>query len=276
LLGAYKALSNHDKLYTPVQGKTYSLFAEGDDSEHYFSEIKRLADVFLQRVPDERRLLGLIQKVGARPFLLGLKTTGADRKTLKFVRETLRQSLSIYTQNVTDHLKTLPIEKRIDSTLATTEEKYHLYMLEIELVNRIYRAEFKRSEYKFALIAHCLRDFRPECRSEEGEFEAVCRGCTDDCLVHLGSVLLEKYGIKPYISVEMDQERLFRRLKQAHPSIGALGIACIPELATGMRLCIRTGIPPVGIPLNANRCARWMSQAHETSFNLEQLEELLK
>ncbi|MGO8761212.1 MAG: DUF116 domain-containing protein [Desulfobaccales bacterium] len=269
-------MSNHETLYTPVQGKTYSLFAEGDASEPYYTEIKRLADVFLQRCPDEKRLLGLIQKVGERPFLLGLKTTRADRKTLQFVRETLRQSLSIYTRNVSNHLKTLPIAKRIDSTLATTEEKYHLYMLEIELVNRIHREDFKRSEYKFALIAHCLRDFRPGCRSEEGEFEAVCRGCTEDCFVHLGSVLLEKYGIKPYISVEIDQERLFRRLKQEHHSIGALGIACIPELAMGMRLCIRTGIPPVGIPLNANRCARWMSQAYETSFNLEQLEELLK
>jgi hypothetical protein len=119
--------------------------------------------------------LDLIQKVEKRPFLLGLKTRGADGKTLQFVRETLKQSLSIYTRNVSNHLKTLPIEKRIDSTLATTEEKYHLYMLEIELVNRIYREEFKRSEYKFALIAHCLRDFRPGCRSEEGEFEAVCR-----------------------------------------------------------------------------------------------------
>ena len=276
LPGAYKALTNHDKLYTPVQGKTYSLFAKGGDSEHYYTEIKRLADVLLQRRPDEKRLLGLIQKVGERPFRLGLKTPGADRKTIQFVRETLRQSLSIYTQNVSHHLKTLPLAKRMDSTLATTEEKYHLYMLEIELVKRIHREEFKRSEYKFALIAHCLRDFRPGCRSEAGEFEAVCRGCTKDCFIHLGSVLLEKYGIKPYISVEMDQEKLFRRLKQGHPSIGALGIACIPELAMGMRLCLRTGIPPVGIPLNANRCTRWMSQAHETSFNLEQLEELLK
>jgi hypothetical protein len=273
---SFKALSNHEKLYTPVQGKTYSLFAEGDDSERYYAEIKSLADVFLQRCPDEKRLLGLIQKVEKKTFLLGLTTTGADRKILQFVRETLRQSLSIYTQNVSNHLKSLSFAEWIDSTLATTEEKYHLYMLEIELVNRIYREEFKRSEYKFALIAHCLRDFRPECRSEEGEFEAVCRGCTEDCFIHLGSVLLEKYGIKPYISVEMDQERLFRRLKQEHPSIGALGIACIPELAMGMRLCIRTVIPPVGIPLNANRCDRWMSQAHETSFNLEQLEELLK
>jgi len=276
LPGAYKTLSNHSKLYTSVQGKTYSLFAEGDDSKHYYAEIKRLADVFLQRCPDEKRLLGLIQKVGERPFLLGLKVTAANRKTFQFIRETLRQSLSIYTQNVSDHLKTLPMAKRMDSTLVTTEEKYHLYMLEIELVNRIHKEEFKRSEYKFALIAHCLRDFRPECRSEEGEFEAVCKGCTEDCFIHLGSILLEKNGIKPYISVETDQERLFRRLKQEHASIGALGIACIPELAMGMRLCIRTGIPPVGIPLNANRCARWMSQAYETSFNLEQLEELLK
>jgi hypothetical protein len=72
-------LSNHEKLYTPFQGKTYSLFAEGDDSEHYYAETKRLADVFLQRCPDEKRLLGLIQKVGERPFLLGLKITGAER-----------------------------------------------------------------------------------------------------------------------------------------------------------------------------------------------------
>ena len=138
-------------------------------------------------------------------------------------------------------------------------------MLEIESVNRIYREEFKRSGYKFALFAHCLCDFRSGCLSVKGDIEALCRGCTDDCLVRLGSVLLEKYGIKPYISVELDQEGLFRRLKQEHPSIGALGIACVPELAMGMRLCLRTGIPPVGIPLNANRCARWMSQAHETS-----------
>jgi hypothetical protein len=271
-----QTLSNHQKLYTPVQGKTYSLFAEGGASEHYYAEIKRVADELLQRCPDQKRLLGLIQKMGKGPFLSGLNTPGADRKIRQFIKETLSQSLSAYTVNVSNHLKSLPLAKRSDSTLTTTEDKYHAYMLEIELVNRIYREDFKRSEYKFALIAHCLRDFRPECRSEKGDIEAVCRGCTEDCFVRLGSVLLEKYGIKPYISVEIDQEKLFSKLKQEHPSIGALGIACIPELVRGMRLCIHLGIPPVGIPLNANRCARWMSQAHETSFNLEQLEELLR
>ncbi len=112
-----KALLKPKKLYTPVQGKTYSLFAEDDDSEHYYAEIKHLADVFLQRCPDVKRLLGLIQKVGKKPFLLGLKTTGADRKTIQFVRETLRGSLSIHTQNVSSHLKNLPYAQRVDSGL---------------------------------------------------------------------------------------------------------------------------------------------------------------
>jgi hypothetical protein len=269
-------LSNKSIQYTPVQGKTYSLFAEGDAGEGYFTAIKCLTDEFLQRCPDEKRLLSLIQKAGKRRYLSGLTTTKTDRQTLQFVEETLRKVLSIYTQKVSNHLQTLPLTKRTDPALTTTEKQYHLYVLEIGLINRIYRADFKQAEYKFALLAHCLRDFRPTCRSVKGDIEAVCQGCTEDCLIRLGSVLLEKYGIKPYISVEMDQERLFKKLKQGHPSIGALGIACIPELAMGMRLCLRSGIPPVGIPLNANRCARWMSQAYETSFNVEQLEELLR
>ena len=101
-------------------------------------------------------------------------------------------------------------------------------------------------------------------------------GCTRDCFINLGSLLLRKYNIEPHISLEIDQERLFKKLKTAHPSIWTLGIACIPELARGMRLCIKIGISPVEIPLDANRCARWMKQAHESSFNLEELENLLK
>lgn len=269
-------MSENNIIYNPVQGKTYSLFADAANSQSYFAAIKYLADLFLERCPDAKKLLGLIRKAGKRPFLARLKISRPERQLLDFVRETLPQSLSLYTREVSEHLQTLPLSRRTDPTLTTSEEQYHLYMLEIELVNRLYRKEFKQARFKFALLAHCLRDFQPACRSVPGDIEAVCRGCTEDCLIHLGSVLLEKYGIKPYISVEMDQERLFRRLKKEHPSIGALGIACIPELAMGMRLCLKLGIPPVGIPLNANRCARWLSQAHETSFNLEQLEELLQ
>jgi hypothetical protein len=43
---------------SPVQGKTYSLFAEGDDSEGYFAEIKHLAEAFLQRCPEPKKAIG--------------------------------------------------------------------------------------------------------------------------------------------------------------------------------------------------------------------------
>ena len=101
-------------------------------------------------------------------------------------------------------------------------------------------------------------------------------GCTEECFIRLGSRLLKNYGIQPYISITIDQEKLFKKLKAEHPNIGALGIACVPELAQAMRLCISLGISPVGIPLSANRCARWMKQAHESSFSLEELEELVR
>lgn len=199
-----------------------------------------------------------------------------DDTLLALIRKTLHEALHPYTTGVKEHLKSIPLSQRFDRTIGTKEEGYHLYMLEIELVNRIYREAFRKSGFKFALLPHCLRDFRPRCASASGDIEQVCMGCTDDCFINLGSVLLKKYGIHPYISITIDQEKLLRRLKAEHPDIGALGVACIPELARGMRLCMRLGIPAVGIPLNANRCGRWMKQAHETSFSLEELEELLR
>jgi hypothetical protein len=149
-------------------------------------------------------------------------------------------------------------------------------MVEIELVNRIYREAFRNSEYRFALIGHCLRDFRPECRAASGDIEEVCRRCTEDCFINLGSALMKRYNIHPYISVSMELEDLFTKIKAEHPGTAALGIACVPELVQGMRLCIKLGIPPVGIPLDANRCSRWMKECRESSFNLSELEKLLQ
>lgn len=254
--------------YKPLKGKSYNLFGESTRTEQYYITIKSVVDALLKEIPNEQELLKRVQALHKKK---SRRKAGSDLTIL----ETLKESLSEYTAAVKRHLKELPIRKRFDEVLTTREEQYHLYMLEIELVNRIYREEFKKSEYKFALIAHCLRDFREKCEAMPGDIEAVCRHCTKECFINIGSVLLKKYGIKPYISIEMDQEKLFKNLKKEHPSIGALGIACVPELALGMRLCIKLGIAPVGIPLDANRCARWTGKARETTYSLEELEALL-
>ncbi len=244
----------------PIQGKTYSLYGQSNTSDHYFKVIKYLADLCLQKFPgyDEKQFLSQLKKVK------------------KNIKETLGISLAVYTNGVKDHLKRLSPWGWFDSTLRTTEAKYHLYMLQIELVNRVYKDAFKNSKYKFALLPHCLRDFRLKCLSSPGDIEHICKGCTKECYIHRGSKILKKSGIDPYISVTMDQETLLKEIKHKHHSVGVLGIACIPELARGMKLAIRLGIPPIGVPLDANRCDRWMGKAKESSFNLDELENLVK
>jgi hypothetical protein len=260
-----------------LKGKTYSLYGDAAGTDKYYSLIRELTDVFLEQCPDEKRLLDQIQKASkGSSFIRRLKGSQIDKPLITYINKTVKERLSIYTSGVQKHLKTLPLSKRFDETLKTKEYQYHLYMVEIELANRIYREAFKKSDHKFSLIAHCLRDFRPECKSVSGDYESICKGCTKDCFVHFGSVLLKKHGIHPYISVSMDLERLFKKIKAEHQSVGALGIACVPELVAGMRLCIKLGIPAVGIPLDANRCARWMKKSSESSFNLRELEELIK
>ncbi len=272
-----KEMAGREERDRAFKGKTYSLFGNGAGTEKYYSTVKNLADLFLQRCPDAKRLLLQVRRAGEKEPLFKKRGKGdADPSLISFIKNSLGNALPEYTTGVARHLRELPPSKRFDDTLTTKEEQYHLFMIEIELVNRIYREAFRKSDFKIALLPHCLRDFRPQCRMVQGDIDAVCRGCTEDCFINLGSLLLKKYGITPYISVERDQESLFRKLKNAHPDIGALGIACIPELARGMRLCIRLGIPPVGIPLDANRCARWMKEAHESSFALKELEELIR
>ena len=262
--------------YRPVTGKTYTLFGDDVLTDRYYSIIRAILDTLLLVCPDKMTLLLHIQEAGIRRHSFKKSSDLIDPTLISLIRKNAHEALSAYTRGVKEHLRSLSLSQTSDETLRTEEKQYHLYMLEIELVNRIYKEAFKKSEYKFALLPPCLRDFRPECHSVPGDIEAVCMGCTEECFINLGSLLLKKYGINPYIVVEMDQEKLFRKLKAEHPSIGALGIACIPELARGMRLCINLDIPPVGIPLNANRCRRWMNITQESSFSLEELEELIK
>jgi hypothetical protein len=68
---------------------------------------------------------------------------------------------------------------------------------------------------------------------------------------------------------------LLNRLRKEGKKVGVLGIACIPELVNGMRMCMRAGVPVVGVPLDANRCARWWGEFHPNSVNIRVLESLL-
>jgi hypothetical protein len=258
-----------------IAGKTYSLFGDDATSNDYFETVRKLTDFHFEKFfYKEESLLELIRLTEKKSKIKNRQQKNAD--IIAVIRENLKQLLAPYTGGVKAHLKGLSLFQRFDATLRTKEHQYHLFMIEIELVNRINRDDFLQAEFKMALFPHCLSDFRPRCLSEAGDIEHLCQGCTKDCHINLGGKLLRKYGIESYISATMDQRKLFKGLKIQHPSLGVLGIACIPELARGLRLCQSLGIPAIGIPLDANRCARWMGRAQETSFNLRELEKLIK
>ncbi len=254
----------------PVQGETYSLYGQWQTTDEYYRRVGEVADLCQERWGSPGGLLARLRDVRRRR-LLG-RLSGAARDP--FLRDTLslaRQSLSVFTAATPAHLEGLGLRKRLDRTLSTPRDAYHLLMVEIELTNRVNRDAFRRATVRLALLPHCLRDWTRDCRSSVDGLDYVCRSCAKACWVNGVSKLLRINGVTPYLWMTANLPHLFRRLAGAGETIGIIGVACIPELGRGMRLCGRHGIAVTGVPLNANRCARWTGRFQPTSVNLDQL-----
>jgi hypothetical protein len=255
-------------------GRTYTLTDNKGESTLYYQLVRELADRFLDIIPDEVILRESIRNASTWKGVLR-RLSRRERHVGKILRD-LDNVLTPFLTGVNEHIRTLSLTDRFDRTMRTSRDQYLFYMLEIELTNRINRDSFLKAPWRMALIAHCLRDFRKGCQSKRGEIEDQCTHCDLDCYVHMGSELLERHQIHPYISVSMDQKNLFAELKGDHPEMGVLGVACVPELVMGMRLCEGVSIPAVGVPLDANRCSRWLGECLETTYNVGELERLIK
>ncbi len=253
----------------PLQGKTYSLQDFNASSDAYYAYIADSADACLRKYPDISDLIARLRRLSRTGVGEPLRRQ-ALRKLLPEAAE-----LESYTSGVRAHLRNLSWRQLSDRRLWTRTAQYHLYMLEIELVNRVNRNRFRECRRRIALLPHCLRDFTRECRAESDGFDYVCRRCSKICAVRRLSEFLQARDIKLYIWMEADFRRHARRLRAQGESLGIVGIACIPELAWGLRRCDRAGIPAVGAPLDANRCARWMGEFLPNAVNLAALERLV-
>jgi len=260
----------------PFQGKTYSLFDENGTSEPYFQYIKKLADKYRVHFTSESDFLKNVQSISKNKRTLNRYLTKpySKSKNSELLRE-LYQVFHFYTRFTEKHLKSLPFWKFRDRRLATNEPQYHLYMLEVELFNRLNKSVFQQSNHKIALLPHCLRDLSKNCKSEKEGFDVVCKNCSKDCYINDVSIILQDHNIHPYIWMRSDFKKLGKQLKLENKTLGILGIACIPELMAGLRKCQKHNISAIGIPLNANRCARWFGEFFPTSINIDQLKNLL-
>jgi hypothetical protein len=262
--------------YLPVNGKTYSLFGKSDSTSGYYETIRMLTDKILALNPDTRDLIDNIRKFSSKKRILKKMLKIEDSGSLMAVIMNLIDPyLRIYTENAEEHLRTLPLSKFWDRRLATSREQYHLYMLEIELTNRLYASEFIKADRKIALMPYCLQDFSVSCKSEKNGFDYQCKHCSAKCFQNHASTILKDHHIEPYIWMGGNMKQLAKYTTKERRSFGVLGIACIVELTWGMRNCSENGIPVVGIPLNANRCIRWFGQFFPNSIDLSELERLV-
>ena len=262
-----------------VAGKTYSLFGNGPTTAEYYRRIGELADRLLELEPDIPDLIRTLEQASRKKRFLKkqLRVSGPSKSGLIHLAVTsARDLLAPHTALVDAHLKELSFLKRWDGTLFTSEEQYHLYMLLIELANRAWGEAFRRAKRKIAFLPYCLRDLSATCRSGPGELDTICKGCSKDCYVNRVSTILREARVEPYLWMNASLKSLLRELRDKEGSIGVLGVACVPELFRGMRLCMGLDIPVVGIPLDANRCIRWMGAFHPTSVDLDMLSRLVR
>jgi hypothetical protein len=262
--------------YDPVEGKTYSLFGKAASTSEYYSTIKMLADRSLELVPDKLKLISEIHEFSRSKKRLKRSLKKQDKTDIMSVILNLTDPvLRVYTAKVEEHLKTLSVSKFFDTRLATSREQYHLYMLEIELTNRLNKSNFLHSDRKIALTPYCLQDFSAECRSARNGFDYQCRHCSGSCFQNHASEVLKSHNIEPFIWMEGDLKQLAKYTLSQNQTLGVIGIACIPELTSGMRDCRNRKIPVVGLPLNANRCRRWFGEFYPNSVDLDELNDLL-
>jgi hypothetical protein len=271
-------MSSADPLYSPVEGKTYSLFGNSCSTSEYYALISDLADKIIALHPGTaiRDLIERINKSSSKKRLLkkSLGNTGS-KDIISVVLNIIDPYLKTYTEKTNEHLKSLPLSKFWDRRLATTREQYHLYMLEIEMTNRLNVDGFSRSDKKIALLPYCLQDFSVSCRSAKNGFDYQCKHCSAKCFQNYASTILKNNNIEPYIWMGGNMKQLAKYTASENKSLGILGIACIPELIWGMRNCMRNNIPVVGIPLNANRCIRWFGEFFPNSVDTTALENLV-
>jgi hypothetical protein len=262
--------------YLPIKGKTYSLFDISGTTTGYYDTIRMLADKVLKKFPDTSGVIDNITSLSSKKrFLKKILMNKESENMISFILNLIDPHLKKYTENTEEHLRMLPLSGLWDRRLATTREQYHIYMLEIELTNRMYCDEFARADRKIALMPYCLQDFTTNCKSFKNGFDYQCRHCSAGCYQNHSSTILQKNDIEPYIWMEGNMKQLAKYTLKEKRTFAILGIACIPELMSGMRNCRRNNIPVVGIPLNANRCIRWFGEFFPNSVDLNELEKLV-
>jgi hypothetical protein len=259
-----------------IIGKTYTLYGDQDISDYFYEDLREVTDSILTKSENKITLIDFLRKSSTnKRSLRRVIKINPGETLLGNILHLTEDTLSKYFTDIDSHLKNLTLSEKCGSTLTTSREQYLLYMLEIELVNRLNKDKFNSAGTKFAFLPHCLHDLDKDCLSASDGTDYVCKSCSKNCSINSVSKIMKLRDIMTYIWREADLKKIFKLAKSSGQSIGAFGVACIPELVNGLRLCAKYDVPAIGVPLDANRCVRWMGNFYPNSVNEKTILSLL-
>ncbi len=187
-----------------------------------------------------------------------------------------KTTLGEYTKNVEKYLSNYRrdhINKEDVFFCGKGEIQYFFNMICAEVMNTVYKDEFKLCKIKKIFLPICMRQTIKECKAKDSHNGCTCMGCSEECNVNKLSKIVEESNAKVYI---IPHETMLFKDEDKNYDIGIIGIACVTNLVSGGWKALRLGFKPQCVLLDYCGCSKhWCNEPIMTAINVDRLKNIL-
>lgn len=197
----------------------------------------------------------------------------------KYFTKESEKHLGKYTYNVVNYINEsfeAHINKEDIIFCNRKETEYHLNMFGAEIMNRLFRKEFKNRPRKAVLVPGCMKRNIKKCQAKEEKLGEVCKLCNNNCNV----CKITKKGLnenfETYI-ISHESAAFKNATEEDKKELGIIGVACVLNLISGGWKAESLGIPPQCVIIDYVGCINhWDNIGFPTNINFNELDYLLK
>lgn len=185
--------------------------------------------------------------------------------------------LGKYTNKVNEFLKNeYPKHKWREDVIFCGRQRveYHLNMVGAEILNRVFRNDFLKTQRKKLILPACMRyNNQNECKAKLTDEGYICRHCSSLCRVNELTKIGEQYGFE--VLVIPHASSAFKGTNIEYGRVGIVGVACILNLLEGGYKSRRLNMIPQCVILDCCGCKNhWDDKGIVTDINLNQLKKI--
>lgn len=149
------------------------------------------------------------------------------------------------------------------------ELEYHLNMLGAEIMNRIFRQDYKIRPRKAIILPGCMNSNNKKCKAKEERLGHVCTFCNPKCNVYK---ITKKYPENEVYIVSHESTAFKGATKKDAEELGILGVTCVLNLISGGWKSSNLSIPPQCVLLDHVACkSHWLGEDIYGNINMKEL-----